>query len=143
MSSQAAGALQPQISPSKAALWTGRIISALVVSFLVFDGVIKVIKDPHVLAAAVEVGYPPSSMVWIGALLLACTLLYAIPRTTVLGAMLLTGYLGGAVATNVRISHPVFECIFPVIFGVLTWGGLFLRDPMLREMIPFRKDRQL
>jgi hypothetical protein len=78
-------------------------------------------------------------MVWIGALLLACTLLYIIPRTAILGAIMLTGYLGGAVASNVRISHPVFECLFPVIFGALAWAGLVLRDAGLREIIPLRK----
>jgi hypothetical protein len=134
--------IQEAVSPTKTALWSGRVISALSILFLVFDGAMKVIKESHVLAAAAELGFPQNSMVWIGALLLACTLLYAIPRTAILGAVLLTGYLGGAVVTNVRVSHPVFECIFPVIFGILVWGGLFLRDPLLREMIPFRKERK-
>jgi hypothetical protein len=73
--------------------------------------------------------------------LLACTLLYVIPRTAILGAILLTGYLGGAVASNVRAGHPVFQCVFPVIFGVLVWAGLFLRDAALRDLVPLRKTR--
>jgi hypothetical protein len=130
---------QARPSSSSVALWAGRIISGIVVLFLVFDGVIKVIKDPHVLAASADLGYSVSSIVGIGALLLACTLLYVIPRTAILGAILLTGYLGGAVASNVRVGHPVFECIFPVIFGILVWAGLFLRDVELRNMVPLRK----
>jgi len=126
---------------SGTAVWGGRVVSALVVLFLIFDGAMKVIEERHVIAASAELGYPVSSMVWIGALLLFCTLLYVIPRTAILGGILLTGYLGGAVASNVRIGHPVFECIFPVIFGALAWAGLFLRDPVLREMIPMRKNR--
>jgi hypothetical protein len=127
------------ISRSAASVWTGRVITALVALFLAFDGIMKVMKDPHVLAASAELGYPPDSMVTIGALLLACTLFYVIPRTATLGVILLTGYLGGAVASNVRISHPVFECIFPVIFGMLAWAGLLLRETELRERILFRK----
>jgi hypothetical protein len=122
-------------SQSNAAPWTGRTISAAVVLFLVFDGATKLIREPQVLAATAELGYPLSSIVAIGALLLACTLVYVIPRTAVLGAILLTGYLGGAVASNVRIGHPVFECLFPVLVGVLVWAGLVLRDVRLREAI--------
>lgn len=120
---------------SIAAIWTGRVLSTLVVLFLVFDGVMKVIKEPHVIAASAELGYSAHAIVGIGATLLVCTLLYAIPRTTVLGALLLTAYLGGAVDANVRAGHPVFECIFPMIFGALAWGGLILRDPRLLDML--------
>jgi hypothetical protein len=116
------------ISHSRPALWTGRVITALVVLFCAFDGIMKVIKEPHVIAASAELGYPPNSMAAIGALLLACTVIYVIPRSAVLGAILVTGYLGGAVASNVRISHPVFECIFPVIVAILVWAGPLLRD---------------
>jgi hypothetical protein len=126
-------------SGSRAAIWTGRVLSTLVVLFLVFDGVMKVIKEPHVIAASAELGYSAHTIVGIGATLLVCTLLYAIPRTTVLGVLLLTAYLGGAVDANVRAGHGVFECIFPVIFGVLAWGGLFLRDPQLLEILRLRK----
>jgi hypothetical protein len=127
------------ISESKARIWTGRILTAIVALFLLFDGIMKVIKERHVLQSAAQLGYSTESMVAIGTLLLACTLVYVIPRTAVLGALLLTGYLGGAVATQVRVGNPVFECIFPVIFGVLVWAGLFLREPRLGALIPVRK----
>jgi hypothetical protein len=138
-SAQTSVAPQDRLSTSNAAIWTGRIISALVVFFLTFDSVMKLIKDPRVLAASADLGYSISSIVGIGAALLACTILYVIPRTAVLGAILLTGYLGGAVASNVRAGHPAFQCIFPIIFGVLVWAGLFLRDARLRDLIPLRK----
>jgi hypothetical protein len=127
------------ISRTSAIIWAGRVITGLVVFFCAFDGVMKVIKEPHVIAASAELGYPLGSMVMIGALLLACTVIYIIPRSAPLGAILLTGYLGGAVASNVRISHPVFECIFPIIFAVLVWAGLLLRDVDLRNTILSRK----
>jgi DoxX-like family len=127
------------ISDSKTWIWAGRIVSTLVVLFSVFDGITKVIKEPHVIAASAEFGFSPNEIVLIGALMLACTILYAIPRTAILGAVLLTGYLGGAVVSNIRVGHPVFECIFPVIYGVLAWGGIFVREPRVRELIPFRK----
>lgn len=128
-----------EVPTSSATIWTGRIISAIVVLFLVFDAVMKLIKEPHVLAASADLGYPVSSIVGIGAVLLACTVVYVVPRTACLGAILLTGYLGGAVASNVRVGHPVFQCLFPIIFGVLVWTGLFLRDSKLRKLIPLRK----
>jgi uncharacterized membrane protein (UPF0182 family) len=127
------------LSESKARLWTGRIISSLLVLFLLFDGITKVVKERHVLQAAAELGYSADAMVAIGTLLLACTVVYVIPRTSVLGALLLTGYLGGAVETNVHAGHPLFECIFPVILGILVWAGLFLREPRLGVLIPVRK----
>ena len=123
---------------SKKRVWTGRIISALVVLFLLFDGVTKVMKEAHVLAASAQLGFPERTVVGIGVLLLACTAVYVIPRASILGAILLTGYLGGATATNVRAGDPLFETLFPVIFGVLVWGGLFLRDEPLRALIPMR-----
>jgi hypothetical protein len=126
-------------SNSKILIWVGRVVSTLVVLFCAFDGIMKVIKEPHVIAASAELGFSTNEMVLIGVLMLACTVLYAIPRTAILGAVLLTGYLGGAVLSNLRVGHPVFECIFPVIFGALAWGGIFVRDPRVRELIPFRK----
>jgi hypothetical protein len=126
-------------SNSKTLIWVGRTVSTLVVLFCTFDGIMKVIKEPHVIAASSELGFSTNAMVLIGVLMLACAVLYAIPRTTILGAVLLTGYLGGAVVSNLRVGHPVFECIFPVIFGALAWGGIFVRDPRVRELIPFRK----
>lgn len=130
---------KPNASSSSAAVWTGRVLRTLVVLLLVFDGVTKVIKEPHVIAASTELGYSISSVVGVGATLLVCTLLYAIPRTSVLGALLLTAYLGGAVDANVRAGHPAFECIFPAIFGVLAWAGLVLRDPRLGEVLLLRR----
>lgn len=120
---------------SKARLWPGRIISALVVLFLFFDSIMKLIKIDPVLQAFTRLGYPASLPVPIGILLLVCTVVYAIPRSSALGAILLTGYLGGAVATHVRGGEPFY---FPVVFGVLVWGGLFLRDDRLRALIPLR-----
>lgn len=131
-------ALTPSIS--KARLWTGRVLTAVMTLFLMFDGVTKVVQERHVMAASAEMGIAVSTIVWIGALLLACSALYVIPRTAVLGAMLLTAYLGGAVFANVIAKHPPFQCWFPVIFGVLVWAGLFLREPRLWQLAPFRND---
>jgi len=127
-------------SDSKTWIWVGRSMSTLVVLFSAFDGITKVLKNPHVLSASADLGYSVRSIVLIGALLVACAALYAIPRTAILGAILLTGYLGGAVASNIRVGHPVFECVFPVIFGMLAWGGIFVREPRLRKLIPFRQE---
>lgn len=127
-------------SDSKTWIWSGRSLTTLVVLFCAFDGITKVLKDPHVLSASADLGYSVGSIVLIGALLLASTALYAIPRTAILGSILMTGYLGGAVASNIRVGHPVFECIFPVLLGMLAWGGIFIREPRLRQLIPFRKE---
>jgi hypothetical protein len=118
---------------SKTGLWAGRVISALAILFLLFDGVIKVMRIAPVLQAFAQLGYSESLAVPIGVVLLVCTAIYAIPRTSVLGAILLTGYLGGATATHVRAGQPFY---FPIIFGVLVWAGLSLRDARLRRLIP-------
>jgi hypothetical protein len=125
---------------SKTRLWTGRIMSALAALFLLFDGVAKLFKPAPVVEATVQLGYPESVLLGLGIVLTACTILYLIPRTSVLGAILLTGYLGGAVATHVRVGGPLFSVIFPIIFGVLIWGGLFLCDDRLRALIPLRRE---
>jgi len=125
-------------SDSKGSLWAGRIISGLLVLFLVFDGVTKAIKTPQVVEATVRVGFPESTIIGMGIALLVSTALYVIPRTSVLGAILLTGYLGGATATNVRAGTGVFNTCFPIIFGVLVWLGLYLRDSRLRALITLR-----
>ena len=125
-------------SVSKSSLWAGRIISAFAVLFMIFDSVTKLIKAPQVIEATVRIGFPENTIVGIGAALLIFTALYIIPRTSVLGAILLTGYLGGATAANVRVSSPLFNTSFPIIFGVLIWAGLFLRDRVLRALIPLR-----
>ena len=121
---------------SKKMVWAGRIVSGLPVLFLLLDGVMKLIKPAPVVQTTTQLGYMESSIVGMGVALLASTILYAIPRTAVLGAILLTGYLGGAVATHVRVGGPLFSIVFPIIFGVLIWGGLWLRDQRLRALIP-------
>jgi len=122
---------------SKSGVWAGRIISVLVVLFLLFDSGIKILKLPAAVEGTLQAGYPANTVRPIGVLLLACILLYVIPRTAILGAVLLTGYLGGATATMVRLSNPWF--IFPVAVGALVWLGIFLRDPQLRELLPLRR----
>ena len=130
-----------QAAPSsKAMLWTGRILSGLVVLFMLFDSILHILRPAQVLEAFVRIGFSEKFSLVIGIVLLACVILYVIPRTSVLGAILLTGYLGGAVSINVRAGSPLFTgTLFPVYFGVLTWGGLFFRDAPLRALIPLRK----
>ena len=131
----------PRIVPvSKKKLWTGRILSALGALFLLFDGVAKLFKPAPVVEATVQLGYPESVLLGLGLVLTACTVLYLIPRTSVLGAILLTGYLGGAVATHVRVGGPLFSVIFPILFGVSIWGGLYLREPRLHALVPLRRE---
>jgi len=125
-------------SVSSTHLWAGRIMSGLPALFLLVDGVMKLFKPPVVVQATVELGYPESVIFGLGVTLFVSTLLYLIPRTSVLGAILLTGYLGGAVATHVRVGGPLFNVAFAVIVGALLWGGLWLRDGQLREMLPLR-----
>jgi hypothetical protein len=123
---------------SKKTVWAGRTISTLAVLFLVFDGVGKVMKESHVMEGSARLGYPAGLTVGTGILLLACTVIYVIPGTAVFGAILLTGYLGGATAVQLGVGTPLFETLFPVIFGVLIWAGLFLRDDRLRKLLPLR-----
>ena len=128
-----------QITPaSNKQLWAGRIVSALPILFLLMDGIMKLVKPAFVVEATVKLGYPESIILGLGVVLTLSTILYAIPQTSVFGAILLTGYLGGAVATHVRVEGTLFEILFPVIFGVLVWGGLYLRDDRLRALIPLR-----
>ena len=126
------------VSVSKKTLWAGRIISALAILFLIFDGIIKVMQHPQAVEPTTQLGYPASLVLGIGLIELACLAVYVIPQTSVLGAILLTGYLGGAVATQVRAGSDLFSLIFPVIIGVLVWGGLWLGDDRLRALIPVR-----
>ena len=121
---------------SKKRLWAGRIVSALPVLMLLFSGVMKLIKPAAVVQGFAHFGYPESLAFSIGILELACTVVYVIPRTSVLGAILMTAYLGGATATNVRVGDPLF--FIPVVLGMLVWGGLFLRDDRLRALILLR-----
>jgi DoxX-like family len=127
---------------SRKALWTGRIISALPVLFLLMDGVMKLFKPTIVVETTVKLGYSEAVILPLGIVLLTCTVLYVIPRASVLGAILLTGYLGGAVATHVRIGEGWFSVSFPIIIGVLIWGGLWLRDTSVRALIPLREGDQ-
>ena len=120
---------------SKKALWTGRVMSALPVLMLIFSAVMKFVKPPGFAADMATLGIPPSLALGLGILELACVILYIIPRTAVLGAILLTGYLGGAILTHLRVGD---NFIGPIVFGVFIWGGLFLRDLRIRALIPLR-----
>ena len=124
---------------SKGLLWTGRILTGLTILFMLFDAYGKFANLPQVVEACVRLGIPPGQTFAMGVLLLVSTIVYAIPRTAVLGAVLLTGYLGGAVAIQMRAGSPVFETVFPVIFGVVLWGGVYLRDCGLRRVFPVRR----
>jgi hypothetical protein len=135
--------MTPSSAASNAGLWTGRAISTLVVLFLVFDGVTKLMKVPQVIQASTRLGLPQTTVSGIGAVLLVSTLVYVIPRTSVLGAILLTAYLGGATAANVRALSPAFNTGFPIVFGVLVWLGLFLREERLRALIPLRRSKRV
>ena len=120
----------------------GWAMSGLVIAFLTMDGTMKLLQLPIVAEASAQLGWPsdPATITLLAALLLGSTLLYALPRTALLGAILLTGYLGGAVATHVRVGSPLFShVLFGVYLGVLAWGGLWLRDARLRELLPLRR----
>ena len=123
-----------------AARWTGRVLSTLVVLFLLFDGLIKVVELEVVHETLVQLGYPPTLGFGLGVLTLAIALLYALPRTALLGALLLTGLLGGAIATHLRVGSPLFShLLFGVYIGLMAWGGLWLRDERLRTLLPIRR----
>lgn len=125
-------------SGSKTTLWVGRIVSAFAVLFLIFDGVIKVLQLAPAVEATAQLGYPENLVLALGIVELACLVIYVIPRSSILGAILLTGYLGGAIASHVRIGSALFSVVFPIIIGALLWGGLFLRHSTLRTLIPLR-----
>lgn len=129
-------------SVTPAALWTGRGLSALIVLFMIFDGVIKLPPLDVVIRTMVQLGWPadPDASRMLGIIGLVSTTLYAVPRTSVLGAILLTAYLGGAIATHIRIGSPLFShALFGVYLGFILWGGLFLRNPRVRALIPFSR----
>lgn len=119
-------------------LWTGRVLSSLATLFFAFDAIAKLFKPAPVVTATVGLGFPESEIVGIGITLLICTVLYVIPRTSILGAVLLTGYLGGAIASKVRIHAPLFDVCFAVVFAGFVWSGLWLRDPRLRAVFPLQ-----
>ncbi|MBX9590060.1 MAG: DoxX family protein [Hyphomonadaceae bacterium] len=131
----AESATQPA-AVSSTSVWAGRIMSALVVLYLLFDSSLRVMKLAPAVEGAARLGYPESLVVPIGIIELVCIVLYALPRTSVLGAILLTGHLGGAAAAILRLENLWF--LFPIGLGVLVWGGLFLRDDRLRALIPLR-----
>ncbi|RWC39459.1 DoxX family protein [Mesorhizobium sp.] len=125
---------------SPGALWTGRALSGFIVLFMIFDGVIKLPPLDVVTQTMVPLGWPadPNVARMLGVIGLISTALYALPRTAVLGAILLTAYMGGAIATNVRVDNPLFShTLFGVYLGIVLWGGLYLRDPRIRALIPF------
>jgi hypothetical protein len=127
---------------SKSRILTGRILSTLTVLFLIMDIVFKFIRPipPQVLQSVAQLGLQPGLLTAIGVLLLICTVLYVIPATSVLGAVLLTGYLGGAISLQVRVGNPLFGYVlFPVYIGVLMWAGLYLRESRLLALLPLRK----
>jgi hypothetical protein len=124
---------------SRPRLWAGRILTGLVGLFMLFDAGIKVLRLPPAITGTVELGYPSQDVLGIGVLALACLVLYLIPRTAVLGAVLLTGYLGGAIATQLRVGNPLFtHTLFPVYVAALIWGGLALRDGRIRLLLARR-----
>jgi hypothetical protein len=121
-------------------LWAGRTMSALAVLFLTFDGVIHVLRPAPVIKGFTDLGWSPTLALPLGIIELVCLALYLIPRTSVLGAVLLTGYLGGAVATNLRVGAPlVSNTLFPIYVALFLWGGLYLRDNALRAVFPVRR----
>jgi hypothetical protein len=121
------------------AVWVGRILSGLAVLFLLFDATVKVLQLPVAVQGTKELGYPESVIFGLGVVQVVCLVAYLVPRTSVLGAILWTGYLGGAIATHVRVGHPLFShVLFPVYVAALLWGGLWLRDERLRAVLPVR-----
>jgi hypothetical protein len=129
----------PSVQP-KAATWIGRVLTGVVVLFMLFDGAIKIIKIAPVTESMAQLGYPDSVARGIGAMELVITALYLFPRTAVMGAVLLTAVLGGAIASHLRVGDPVFtHLLFGVYLGVMAWGGLWLRDPALRGLTPWRR----
>lgn len=121
--------------------WAGLAMSLIPALFLLFDGVMKLVKPAPVVEATTKLGYSESVILPLGVVLLACTILYLMPRTAVLGAILLTGYLGGAVASHLRAGDSWFTIFFPAIFGALLWGGLVLREQRLCSLVPWKSDR--
>jgi hypothetical protein len=136
MNATAQYALTPDGKAGKL-VWTGRVLSGLTIAFMLFDSIIKLMQIQPVIDTFRQMGIPENLATEIGVIGLVCTVLYAIPRTAVLGAILLTAMLGGAIASHVRIGSPLFShVLFGVYLGLFAWGGLFLREPRLRNLIP-------
>jgi hypothetical protein len=124
------------MNTSPKSLWTGRVLSGLAVLFLLADAIGKLLRPPAVVSGTTELGWPASALLTLGILQLVCLAAYLIPRTAVFGAILWTGYLGGAIATHLRIGNPLFSHIlFPVYVALLLWGGLWLRDQRVRGLV--------
>lgn len=130
----------PESSISKVALWTGRVMSALPVLFVLMGSVMKLMRLPAVHEGFARAGLPERLIVPVGTIELICVITYLVPSTAVLGAILMTGLLGGATLTSLRIADPTYP--LPVLLGMLAWGGLFLREPRLRALIPLRRGAQ-
>ncbi len=127
-------------APSKVMLWTGRVLTALVLLFLIMDGAMKFMDLEIVRTTTIKLGWPVALNPLIGTIELVCLVLYAVPRTAVLGAVLMTGLLGGAIASHLRNGDPLFShTLFGVYVGLMAWGGLWLRDEKLRALIPLRR----
>jgi hypothetical protein len=129
-------------SPSRAARYAGGALTGLAALFLLFDATMKVIEHPMAVSGTAELGYQQNVIVALGVVQLACLAVYLIPRTAILGAVLWTGYLGGAIATHVRVGNPLFShVLFPVYVALLLWGGVWLREPRLRALLPLRASK--
>ena len=129
-----------QAAPSRAPLYLGRALSTLAILFLALDAVAKLLQLPEVMRGSAELGFAPGTIVPLGAVLLACVVFYAVPATSPLGAVLLTGYLGGAIATHVRMGNPLFtHTLFPTYLAPFVWGGLFLRDRRVRSFFSWSR----
>jgi hypothetical protein len=125
-------------NPTKRALWLARIVGGLAALFILMDGVMKVFSPPPVVEATVALGWPEQMILMLGIVELFCLALYLIPATSVLGALLMTGYLSGAVATHVRIGSPLFSVVFPILLALMLWAALYLTDARVRALIPLR-----
>jgi hypothetical protein len=138
MSSAAVGQadVRPASGQAGVRIWTGRVLSVLSILFLLFDAVGKLLMPAFVVDAFQRLGFPVSLGPGLGVVMIACIAFYAVPRTAVFGAALVTGFLGGAVAIQLRAGSPLFETVFPVILGVLVWAGILLRECRLREIFP-------
>ncbi len=127
-------------SAERIKLAAGYVLTALAGLFLTFDTVLKVLRLAPAVQGTIELGYPTDSVLWIGLIELVCVALYLVPRTSVLGALLLTGYLGGAIATHVRIGNPLLtHTLFPIYVALMLWAGLYLREGRLHALVPFRR----
>ncbi len=127
-------------APTRGRIWTGRILSGIAGLFMLFDATIHFLRPEPVVKGFAQLGYPLSVAVPIAIIEFVCIALYLIPRTSIFGAILLTGYLGGAIASQLRVGAPLFSTLlFPIYVALFLWGGLYLRDPLVRSIIPTRR----